>query len=218
MSKKVQILLALVALLTLTACLPEVPKRPGDSKPPQGKDWFGNPLPTEAPTCPIIDQPEMVPPPPANPNMKTAIVKIEVFIIGSKAHEFGGSDHMCLPVGLHVYGTVAGQPGIKIDDGTPGGKTLPWTGIRNTPWSASFLVGYDTTKVLSPVVNVDFIATYSPMHNIDDGSFAKAGIVQMDCNVRINGRSQKSWLGPKSTVTLTGQSTQTVRCNFSISV
>lgn len=220
MSTKLKtIVLLVVSLLTLTACLPELPK--ADSKPPPGEDWFGNPLPTSDPVCNIEELnsgSDQVPPNP-NPNIRTATITIQVYMTGSKAHLNGGVEQMCLPVALHVMGTVAGHPGIKIDDGTPGSKTLPWSGIRTTPWSATFVVEYDSSKIGSPVVNVDVIGTFSPSYTILDSAFQKAGVIQMDCNVKINGKSQKLKLDDKSVVrNVPSDRTSTVRCQFTISV
>ena len=187
----------------------------GDSNPPQGKDWFGNSLPTDDPVCNLNeDTGPDVAPPNADPAIKSAVIKIEVAITGSKAHKFGGLDQMCLPVALHVYGTASGQPALKIDEG---GHVLPWSGVRTTPWSASFALTYDSTKVGKPVVNIDLLATYTPEIGINSQDFSKAGVMQMNCNILINGVSRRSFLGPESTVTLTLDKPSTVRCQATIS-
>jgi len=202
-----------VSLLTLTACMMD-PGGNGGSKPPQGKDWFGNPLPTADPVCEINGGAQPDVPENPDPNMKSAVIKVQVNITGSKAHKFGGMDQMCLPVALHVYGTADGENALKIEDG----QQLPWNGVRTTPWDASFIVVYDSSKRGAPVVNIDLIATYTPEAGMNVTDFSKAGIVQMDCSVYINGRSRKSFLVPESRTTLTPDKSGTVHCQVSITV
>lgn len=207
-----------LGLFMLTGCYP------GDSAKPTGKDWFGNNLPKEDPDCPIIngDMPvEIEPPAPKMPpGWKQAIFELKVYVLGAKAHKYGGVGQMCLPVGLHVYGTVADQPGLKIDEaGTP--RPLPWDAVRTTPWSSTIIVQYDATKIGSPVINLDLIANYTPGPGWNDPDLPDVGNIELSCDIMVNGRSigiTNGWgPGAPNKIVLSKIGVKSVRCQLTMS-
>jgi hypothetical protein len=221
-SNKIKMALTILIMLSLAACVPM--DRPGDSQKPPGKDWFGNPLPTSDPTCAVTggEAPVEIPKPaPELPEgWKQAIIVLRVFVLGQKAHKFGGVGQLCLPVGIHVYGSVAGQPGLKIDEaGTP--RPLPWDGIRTTPWSSTLVVQYDATKIGSPVVQINLIATWILESGIRNSDLPDVGLIELNCDMDVNGRSVRAgggWGTDPYKAIIDGKGSKTVRCEATFSV
>lgn len=209
--------------MTNTGCVPI--DRPGDSHKPPDKDWFGNSLPKDDPSCGVTDgiaPPILTPPiPPPPPGWKEAKFTLEVNVKGSKAHKFGGVGDLCLPVKIHVYGTIAGLPGMKLDVGGPAPVPLPWDGIRSTPWSAFIDAQYDATKIGAPAVHIDLIATWLPEPGWGSINLPDVGVITLQCDILINGRSVRithGWGPNNPDFAILDGKTKTAHCDLTANV
>lgn len=188
------IIVTIALLITVSACTSD---RPGDSSPPLDRDWFGNPLPTDDPSC-------VQPPPPPPPQIVQGEVSQTSIVLSVWANDVTGYE-VCIPVKLHVYGMVADQAGIKIDENT----TLPWSGTRATRWNASILIAYDKSKQQPPEYSIDLIATYEPAPGIAKENLP--GNLVLKCAISVNEIYVNSNQVP---INVRVPATSTTRCKY----
>jgi len=179
----------------MTACTDL--SHPGDSGHPLDKDWFGNPLPTDDPTC-------IEPPPPPPPQIVAGEVSQTSIVLTVTANDEAGYE-VCIPVSIHVYGTVADQTGIKIDENT----TLPWTGTRVTRWNSTIIISYDKSKRHPPEYMIDLIATYTPAPGL--AREALTGNLVLRCEISVNERIVAS---NKAPINVKVSASSSTRCQY----
>ena len=92
----------------------------------------------------------------------------------------------CIPVSVHVYVTAAGIPGEVVEFDSTGVTlhTMPWDGLRNTPWRSSITVAWDP-KSTAPVMNFDLSARYERGDGLGRAPVPKGGaMVGLLCSIR----------------------------------
>ena len=136
-------------------------------QPPEGQDWFGNPLPT-GPACdarppvprqaPLYDPRSGVRPPVVPAGWAWVVITLQLHAIKD------GNINHCVPVRIHVYAQQDLNPSpLKLNTGTGEITPLPYDGAQTTPWLTSyFIFAYNPEgwKGPPPTYKIDFVSTY----------------------------------------------------------
>lgn len=181
----------LALVLTLTSACTGL----GGDQPPEGKDWFGNPIPT-GPACdarppvprqrPLYDprsgaRPSVVP-----PGWSWIVITLQLRAVFIDRTGRADVNH-CVPVRVHVHASQDGNPApLKMNMGNGEVSLLPYDGVQTTPWLTSyFIFAYNPKgwKGPPPTYKIDFISTY-------DVEFDTSGALFPDelvCHIGIGG-------------------------------